>query len=87
MTREAHRLDDEARRGALLQCGVELRVVHRKADLARELGEHTIVLLSKLTAPSERAMTMTPRSSPAWLIGATRSGPPLWSATTDGSPH
>ena len=55
-----------------LQRGVELRVVQREPDLARQLGEHPVVVLGEGLAVDDRSTTISPSSSPAWLTGATR---------------
>ena len=56
-----------------LQGRVQLRVVEGQTDLAGELGEHAVVLLGEGVRAAARSTTMRPSSSPAWLMGATRS--------------
>ena len=57
----------------LLQRRVELHVVQRQPDLARELGERLVVGLAELQCALGRRATIMPSSSPELVIGAMRS--------------
>ncbi len=72
----------------LLQRGVELHVVQREADLARELGEREVVgFVERERALGARRTTMSPSSSPEFVTGAVRSTGSSRPVRIGGQPH